>query len=108
MLTALAIGLVWTGIELSPSWPAHGWLLALALGAQVLGWLLIGYALPRLPAAETATVILIQPALTMFWGALIFGERPSLMQIVGAIIVLGGVGAVALGRAKRTQAPNPA
>lgn len=97
------IGLVWTGLDLQFTWPAHGWLLALALGAQVLGWLLIGYALPRLPAAETATVILLQPALTMFWGALIFAERPSVLQIVGAVVVLGGVGYIALNREGRTE-----
>lgn len=108
MLASLLVGLVWTGIDLAPSWPAHGWLLALALGAQVAGWLLIGYALPRLPASETATVILIQPALTMFWGALIFRERPSVLQIIGAIVVLAGVGAVALGRAKREAEPAAA
>lgn len=107
MFATLFLGVVWVGIDLAPSWPAHGWLLALALGAQVFGWLLIGYALPRLPAAETATVILIQPALTMFWGALIFGERPSMLQIVGAFVVLGGVGAVALNRAREGVRPAP-
>lgn len=105
MLVSLVVGLAWTGIDLTPSWPAHRWLLALALSAQVLGWLLIGFALPRLPAAETATVILIQPALTMFWGALIFGERPSLLQVVGAVVVLAGVAAVALGRTQRAREP---
>ena len=45
----------------------HGWLLLLAW-ARVLGWLAITYALPRLPAAETSTFILLQPVLTMVWG----------------------------------------
>ncbi|MGA7229255.1 MAG: DMT family transporter, partial [Acidimicrobiia bacterium] len=76
------------------------------LGAQVCGWLLIGYALPRLPAVETATIILLQPMLTMIWGALIFGERPSIIQLVGALLVLGGVGFVAASRAR--HAPQPA
>jgi drug/metabolite transporter (DMT)-like permease len=102
--TAAIIGLLWNGIDIGFSWPAHGWLLALALGAQVLGWLLIGHALPRLPAAETATVILIQPALTMFWGALIFGERPSVLQIAGALVVLAGVAYIALDRRHSPEA----
>lgn len=105
MGATVVVGLLWTGIDLTLSWPAHGWLLALALGAQVLGWLLIGYALPRLPAVETATVILIQPALTLFWGVLIFGERPSALQTLGAIVVLGGVAYVALNRAGMTAEP---
>lgn len=108
MFAALAIGMVGGNIEFGFSWPAHGWLIALALGSQVLGWLLIGYALPRLPAAETATIILIQPALTMVWGAIIFEERPSLIQIIGAVVVLAGVAFVALVRARRQPAPVPA
>ncbi|MFZ0626093.1 MAG: DMT family transporter [Acidimicrobiia bacterium] len=105
-ISAAILGAVTGDLDLAPSWPAHGWLLALALGAQVCGWLLIGYALPRLPAVETATIILLQPMLTMIWGALIFGERPSIIQLVGALLVLGGVGFVAASRAR--HAPQPA
>ena len=28
-------------VDLVPSWPAHGWLVTLALTSQVVGWLLI-------------------------------------------------------------------
>ncbi|HJS71223.1 MAG TPA: DMT family transporter [Acidimicrobiia bacterium] len=104
-VTILVMGLVSSSIDLEFGWPAHGWLLALALGAQVVAWLLIGYALPRLPAVETATIILIQPALTMAWGALIFDERPSTLQIIGAITVLAGVAFVAVARARKTAEP---
>lgn len=99
------IGMTRGGIDLTWSWPAHGWLLALAIGPQVVAWLLIGYALPRLPAAETATIVLLQPALTMVWGAIIFSERPSPLQIAGAVIVLIGVGLVATAssRGSKTQ-----
>lgn len=88
-------------LDLVPSWPSHGWLLALALGSQVFGWLAIGYALPRLPAAETSTFILVQPVLTMVWGGVLFRERPSLLQLGGAALVLGGVGMVAAVSARR-------
>jgi drug/metabolite transporter (DMT)-like permease len=97
LLTPLILGsFIRPGIDFVPSWPAHGWLIAMAIVAQVVGWLLIGYALPRLPAVETATIILIQPVLTMIWGALLFQERPSAVQMVGALIVLGGVAFVAV------------
>jgi drug/metabolite transporter (DMT)-like permease len=99
-VSSLLIGLVGPGIELGFVWPAHGWLLALALGAFLAGWLLITYALPRVPASETATIILIQPALTMVWGAVLLSETPSLLQILGALIVLGGVAYVALSEAQ--------
>lgn len=104
-LASLVIGVVGSDIDLSVSWPAHGWLLALAIGSQVAGWLMIGYAMPRLPAAETATIILLQPALTMVWGGIIFGERPSAIQIAGAVVVLGGVAFVAMVRARRVPQP---
>jgi drug/metabolite transporter (DMT)-like permease len=76
-----------------PVWPAHGWLLALALVSQVVGWLLIANALPRLPAIETSVLLLGQPALTVIWGLVIFDERLSPLQWAGATIVLLGVGA---------------
>jgi drug/metabolite transporter (DMT)-like permease len=107
-LTTLVIGAFGSGIDFAITWPAHGWLLALALGAQVTAWLMISYALPRLPAVETATIILIQPALTMVWGAIIFDERPSPLQIGGAVIVLAGVAFVAFARGRRVPEPAPA
>lgn len=104
VLISPVVGVIGSGVELTPSWPSHGWLLALALSSQVGGWMLIGYALPRLPAAETATIILLQPALTLIWGAVILGERPSVVQLAGAAIVLAGVGFVALTRSRRLEA----
>ncbi len=105
VLASLAVGLLGGGIAFAPTWPSHGWLLALALGAQVVAWMLIGYALPRLPAVETATIILVQPALTMIWGSLIFTERPSPLQMAGAALVLIGVAMVAVSRARSPVQP---
>jgi drug/metabolite transporter (DMT)-like permease len=107
-LAALIAGVVGGGLVFEPAWPAHGWLLTLALSSQVAGWLLIGYALPRLPAVETATIILLQPVLTMIWAVIIFSESPSTIQLVGAALVMAGVGFVAVARARRTAAIAPA
>lgn len=101
----LILGVIQGGLDFEFSWPAHGWLLVLAIGCQAIAWLMITYALPRLPAVETATIILIQPALTMVWGAIIFDERPSGLQIIGAIIIMGGVTVVAWVRARLAPAP---
>ena len=49
------------GIDLVPCWPAHGWLVILALTSQVVGWLLIAVSLPRVPAALTSVILLLQP-----------------------------------------------
>ena len=71
---------------------SHVWLLALGLLAQVAGWLLIGSALPRLPALETSVMLLAQPIATMLWGVVVFGEGASRTQMAGVALVLAGVG----------------
>jgi drug/metabolite transporter (DMT)-like permease len=92
------------------TWPEHGWLLVLALVAQVGGWLLIATALPRLPALETSVMLLLQPMATVLWGFLIFAEHLSSAQWAGVALVLGGVGALTLrGSVERpTEAPAEA
>ncbi|MFO7769543.1 MAG: DMT family transporter [bacterium] len=79
---------------LVPAWPEHGWLLLLALLPQTAGWLLIARTLPRLPALETSVMLLMQPAATLLWGILIFGESLSLLQGTGVLLVLGGVAVI--------------
>jgi drug/metabolite transporter (DMT)-like permease len=105
LVTLAVIGAVTGGVDFGFAWPSSGWLLAMALGPQVTAWLLIGYALPRLPAAETATIVLLQPALTMIWGAIIFDERPSTTQILGAVVVMIGVGLVAVAISRSQAKP---
>jgi drug/metabolite transporter (DMT)-like permease len=87
LVAGLAIG----DLDLLPSWPAHGWLLLLALSSQVLGWMLISFSLPRLPAALTSVLLTIQPVASVLLGVIIFAEAPSPLQFVGVIVVLGGV-----------------
>jgi drug/metabolite transporter (DMT)-like permease len=90
-LASAAAGLVLGQVTFLPSWPAHGWLLVLALSAQVVGYLLIGIALPRLPSAITSIVLLIQPVAAVGLAMLILGEAPSATQLVGVGMVIGGV-----------------
>jgi drug/metabolite transporter (DMT)-like permease len=100
--TAVATGVVGGVVgelDVSWSWPAHGWLIALALGSQVVGWLLIGYALPRLPAVETSVLLLLQPMATVLWGYLLFSEDLSAVQWLGVALVLSGVALPAFGAA---------
>ncbi len=91
-----AFGVFEPGFSLALSWPAHGWLLALAIGCQVVGWLFISYALPRLAALETSVQLLVQPMLTVLWGRLIFAENLSGLQWMGVTLVLSGVGLLAV------------
>ena len=78
-------------VSLVPSWPAHGWLALLALTSQVLGWLLISVSLPRLPAALTSVLLLVQPMGSVALAYVILGERPSALQLAGVTVVLTGI-----------------
>jgi len=81
-------GVVIGDAKLVPSWPSAGWLITLALTSQVLGWLLITSSLPRLPAALTSVLLTVQPVGSVALGALIFGESPSGLQLIGVAVVL--------------------
>jgi len=94
-VTTLAGGLLIGDADLVPTWPAHGWLLTLALTSQILGWLLISQSLPRLPAAVASVLLTIQPIGAVILAAIIFGEAPTALQIVGVVALLAGLVAVA-------------
>ena len=100
VLGALLVSPLDKGFSLVPTWPAHGWLAALALVSQVIGWLAIATALPRLPAVQTSILLLMQPVFSVIWGFLLFGERLSAVQWAGTALVLGGVAAI--GRVRTT------
>ena len=106
------VGASYGAVDLVPSWPAHGWLVLLALSSQVVGWLLISTSLPRLPAALTSLLLLIQPVASVALAALILGETPSALQIIGVVVILAGVVYASRGRqpARRmaAAAPTPA
>ena len=91
LLGALVVSPVDPRFVLTPSLPAHAWLVALALVSQVAGWLLIATALPRLPAIETSMLLLVQPVFALLWGVLFFDERLSALQWLGSVLVLAGV-----------------
>ena len=98
------LGLVTGGVDLVPSWPAHGWLVVLAITSQVVGWLLIAVSLPRVPAALTSVVLLLQPVASVALAAVVLSERPSALQLVGCGVVLVGVVAATAGRRPRPEA----
>jgi drug/metabolite transporter (DMT)-like permease len=97
--TALAtavIGTIGGGLDLDVGWPAVGWLIALAVVGQVVGWALIAYALPRLPAISVSVLILAQPMLAVVWGRVFLDENLSAVQAAGVIVVLAAMVAVNL------------
>lgn len=89
--------------DLAPMWPAHGWLVALALTSQVVGWLLITTSLPRLPAALTSVLLTIQPLGSVLLGMVILAEDPALMQLGGVVLI---VGSLVIATARPRRAPE--
>jgi drug/metabolite transporter (DMT)-like permease len=104
-LTTFLGGLIIGDLDLVPAWPGHAWLVTLALTSQILGWLLIAASLPRLPAAVASMLLTIQPIGSVVLAAIIFGEAPTALQVVGVAALLAGLVAVSRSRA---AAPAPA
>jgi drug/metabolite transporter (DMT)-like permease len=102
-VAALVTGVVIGEADLVPTWPAHAWLITLALSSQVVGWLLITVSLPRLPAALTSVTLTIQPVGSVLLGVILLGEHPSALQLGGVACILAGLLAIA-----RRRAPAPA
>ena len=99
---AVVAGALLGELDLAPSWPAHGWLLTLALTSQVLGWLLIAIALPRLPASLTSVVLTVQPVGSVLLGIVLLGEDPAPLQLAGVAVIVAGIVV-----ATRRTAPPP-
>jgi drug/metabolite transporter (DMT)-like permease len=88
-----------------PGWSALGWLLVLALTSQVLGWLLISFSLPRLPAAVASVLLTFQPVASVVFAMLLIDESPSWVQLVGAATILSGLVLVSAGGERTADAP---
>lgn len=105
-VVSFVIGLPLGEVDLVPAWPAHAWLFALAISAQVVGWLLISVSLPRLPAALTSVVLTLQPVGSVLLAMLILSEAPSGVQLAGAGMILLGL-LLATVRRRGEPAPRP-
>jgi drug/metabolite transporter (DMT)-like permease len=90
-VVAAAVGALLGEADFALSWPAHGWLATLALTSQVLGWLLIAAALPRLPASLTSVVLTVQPVGSVLMGIVLLGEDPAAFQLAGVAVIVAGI-----------------
>ncbi len=72
------------------------WLQVAALGVFQMGlpYVLLMYAIGRVPALQASLLLAIEPALNPVWAYLAHGERPGTLAILGGVLI---VGAVALG-----------
>ena len=101
------VGLVAGDLDLVPGLESHAWLVVLALTSQVFSWLLITVSLPRLPAVATSVLLTLQPVAAVFFAAILLGEDPSPLQLVGAAAILAGLVVANAGRGSRAPATVP-
>ncbi|GAA0619118.1 DMT family transporter [Kutzneria viridogrisea] len=106
VLLALVTGGLVDRIDFTPGWTAFAWLVVLALSAQVLGWLLIANALPRLSSSVGATLLMIQPVGAVLFGMLLLHERPGTWQLVGCAAVVAAVWVTAMSRQPRSSSAS--
>lgn len=69
----------------------YGWIALLALVPQLVGHTGINYALRHLDPTLVATLILLEPLGAALLALLMFGEVPTLVTVVGAVVLLTGV-----------------
>jgi drug/metabolite transporter (DMT)-like permease len=78
-------------------------LLGLGLVCQLTGYFCLTYALGHLPATVTSVILLAVAPLTAGFAYVIFGERMTMIQVFGGVLVLIGVWVVS--NAHRDQHP---
>lgn len=80
-------GHAYTGYPLA----TYGWVVLLALMPQLIGHTGINYAAKHLDPTLVATALLLEPLGSGALALLVFGEVPSPLTLVGAVILLVGV-----------------
>lgn len=87
-----------------PNLKSWGALIGLALFGQVLGWLLISYALPRLDASMVGLLLLLQPLLAFGVDVALFGRATDGLDWAG--LVLSALGIFIGSQRGRVPAPS--
>jgi drug/metabolite transporter (DMT)-like permease len=102
--TAVAVGPSWYGLELRPGWATMGWLVAVTVTGQLLGWLLVAYFTPELPSEVGSALLLLTPVGAVLLGMVALAERPSMLQLAGcALILVAGYAGTAFAPGRNTQ-----
>lgn len=92
-LAATGAGAVYGDLDLAPPLESLGWLALLGVTSQSAGYLFISISLPRLPAVITSIILLAQPVMTVVLSIVLLGEAPSAAQLLGVLLVIGGIAA---------------
>ena len=90
-VVAILYGVLSNELDPVPAWPSHGWLALVGITSQSIGYLVISLSLPRLPAALTSIILLAQPVATVILARVLLAESPSIAQLAGVGLVVGGI-----------------
>ncbi|HUR17011.1 MAG TPA: DMT family transporter [Candidatus Limnocylindrales bacterium] len=90
-IVSLAVGVAIGTMQFGIALDQHFWLVLLGVSAQALGYLFISYSLPRLPAVVTSIILLTQPVIAVFLSIILVNETPSVEQLGGVALVIGGI-----------------
>jgi drug/metabolite transporter (DMT)-like permease len=85
----------------SYSGPTYFWLLALGIFPQLLGHSLFNWSLKYISAAYVSLTLLGEPIGTSILALILLKESPTLLEAVGAGLILLGIVIASLGRRKR-------
>jgi drug/metabolite transporter (DMT)-like permease len=89
-VAALA-GVIVGDLDPTPAPVSLAWLAVLGVTSQSLGYLLISLSLSRLPAVLTSIILLAQPVMTVVLGIVLLHEAPTVNQLIGVVLVIGGI-----------------
>jgi drug/metabolite transporter (DMT)-like permease len=93
VVASFVVGEVVGDLDLTPSPQSLFWLALLGITSQSAGYLLISISLPRLPAIVTSIILLAQPVMSMGLAIVLLRETPSPTQLLGVVLVIGGIAA---------------
>jgi len=104
LLGSVFASFIYTQLTHAPLWgfSSQTWLALMGMGlfSHLLGWLALNYALGHIPSTEASIALLSQSVFTAILATLLLGEKISLHQIVGGVIVLSGISLVYIKRTK--------
>ena len=70
---------------------SYGLIFLMSLTSQVIGWVLMNHALGHLPTGAAAVTLIGQPVLATALGALLIGEVPSTIKVLGGLLCSVGI-----------------
>ncbi len=90
---------------LIPHIDARGWVavVLLGLGPTIGGYGLYNYSLSYLPASVVNLLATMEPAMTAIQSYFLLDERFSLAQVIGSLLIIGGVVIIRLMEERKQQ-----